>query len=138
MMNNIEEVCKVIAALHDGAIESCEGTYEALWVKVGCTYLAELIEKEFDYFYLRLLAVKKFDFEEYGGQIRQLYNTNDLTDIDIELLSSEIDSECVKTYCTKGILWIQCESIEIFDHNERAIVASELYNLAALYWSKKK
>jgi hypothetical protein len=134
-MNPLKVVSDVFATLHDGGLDECEGNYEELWLKVSCRYLAELIEKDFDYFYLKLLDVKYLYFQEYDGNKQQIYNTIDLEQLNIELLYSKIESERVQVDCTKGVLYLLCNSIEIFDQARRPMSTQALFDIAILYWS---
>ena len=136
-MNTLEDISDVFSTLHDGVMEECEGTYEELWLKVRCTYLTEFIGKDFDYFYLKLLLVKEFYFQEYGGKVQHIYDTIDLAHIDIEMLYSKVESESVTVDCTKGILFLQCNSVEVFDQEKKPVSASALFDIAKLYWSRK-
>lgn len=134
-MNPLDDVSDVFATLHDGSLDECKGNYEELWIKVSCTYLAELIEKDFDYFYLKLLDVKEFYFQEYDGNIQQIYTTIDLEQLNIELLYSKVESERVQVDCKNGLLYLLCNTIEIFDQSKRPMTTQGLFDVATFYWS---
>jgi len=139
-MSCLDEVSDIFATLHDGGIEELSGTYEQLELKIGCTYLSEYIAPEYEYFYIKLHSVEEFYFEEYtypaGGPNRLIYDFADLANAEIELLYSNVESDRVKVDCTTGILYVKCNSIELFDQQKNPLPPSELFKISDLYWSK--
>ena len=140
-MNGLEEVSDIFATLHDGSIEECSGTYKELEVKIGCTYLAQYIESNYNYFYIKLHFVEKFYFEKFtypvGRPNKLIYDFNELEKAEIELLYSCVESSRVKVDCTTGILYIKCNSIELFDQQKKPLPPSRLFEISDLYWATK-
>jgi hypothetical protein len=140
-MNYLEEVSDIFATMHDGSIEECYGTYEELEIRIDCTYLAKYIAPEYEYFCIKLHFVEEFYFEEYsypfGTSNRLIYDFNELANADIELLYSKVESGRIKVDCTKGILYVKCKSLELFDQQKNPLSPSKLFNISELYWSRK-
>ena len=50
-MNTQQDIIDIFSILHDGTIEGWTGDSSKLVLTVSCFYLAELIDKNFEYFY---------------------------------------------------------------------------------------
>lgn len=130
-----EDISNIFAALHDGCVDGCAGNHQEMWLKIGCTYLAELIDNSFDSIYLNLSDVTSLYFEVHGGSKVAIDSTTDLVQLDIELLYSKVESGCIKVDCTKGILYLNCSTVEVFNLAKAPISKQAFFDLAELYWS---
>ncbi|KGO91790.1 hypothetical protein [Flavobacterium subsaxonicum] len=96
-MEAIENIKDVFSIFHDGGIEGWEGDDKLLTLTIGCTYLAERINPQFNVFYVELTGVEKLELHPWTLPV--IDNTPALTrpeDIfkgDIEITSCEVVNE---------------------------------------------
>jgi hypothetical protein len=146
-LNTQQDIVDIFSILHDGTIESWTGNKEKLLLKVGCTYLAELIDKNFEYFYLEINAIKKIELFAWMNPIDQAQKIyTELEDIfkpNLEILSADKKENDVLITCNKhdttfqycgGNLTLNCESIRVFDEKLNVITISEFYKICKHYW----
>ena len=133
--------------LHDGTIESWKGNRERLVLKVSCLYLAELIDKGFEYFYVQIENIRRIEFVAWMNSIdmgqRVFTELEDIFKADLEILSVDIRQDDVQIICNQhdtkfeyfgGNLIINCSRANIFDHNNNLLVVDEFVNVCKKYW----
>ncbi|MFM2387548.1 MAG: hypothetical protein RL660_2305 [Bacteroidota bacterium] len=133
--------------LHDGVIESWTGSKEKLLLKISCLYLAELINKDFEYFYVEIAEVQKIELDtwinpiEDGPQI--LTELSDIFKAELEILSAENKDSGVVITCNQpfreinysgGHLTLNCTSVKVFKQDRNELTIKALKELCTQYW----
>lgn len=136
-----QEIADIFGTFHDGGIESWEGDLKSLRLKIDCTYLAELIEPEFQYFYILLSALNIFEFHPWEGAVKT--EIDDALSPELEIGYANIEDGIVKVSCNQhdevgigGMLWIKAASISVQNEIGDQIDPSELYALSDKFWEQ--
>lgn len=151
-MKSLKELGDVFSIFHDGTIIEYSGTLPTVTLKISCLYLAEMIDKNYEYFYLTLLNVEKLELQTWptlkneNGTV--LDDLNGIFQVELEILRGKINSEKeIEVNClhidsiaeySGGDLIIKYSDFEIFDHNKNFISIKELEGIATDYWTKLK
>lgn len=94
MITELQDISDIFSIFHDGSIESYSGDYQLLTLKVGCLYLAELIDPTFEYFYLELAEIEVLEFDSWTSPPeRPNILKTELADIfqsDLEIMEGEV------------------------------------------------
>jgi hypothetical protein len=145
--NALEDIKDIFATLHDGVIYEWAGDREKLTLKVGCQYLAELIDPAFDDFVLELEGVNQLVLAPWMDieKQEQEYITDWLILFkhELEILYAEIDNALVKISCrlgsldfdySGGTLYVSCNAIKIFDQNKNELTVDHIDQVSNKYW----
>ncbi|MBC3787447.1 hypothetical protein [Spirosoma utsteinense] len=148
-MNTQQDIIDIFSILHDGTIESWTGNKEKLLLKVGCLYLAELIDKDFECFYVEVEQIKKIEFFAWMNPIDQeqkiFTELEEIFKTELEILSAEKSEDDILIVCNQhdtafeycgGKLTINCESIKIFDERHNILKIDEFDKICKQYWDK--
>jgi len=102
-----QNIAKIFSNLHDGVIEGWSGNSERLTLRVGCRYLAELMDKSFSYFFIEVIGISRIEFAVWADtHARSSKNFTELHDIfgaDLEILSADIKDDSVLIACMHTI-----------------------------------
>lgn len=147
MSDAINKILDTFTCFHDGVIEEYEGDSKKLVLKIGCTYLAELIEPTFDYFFVEFKNVILFEFEgwlvgELGNEI--INNIENIIKLQPEILSADIEGNYIEILCNadyaenikQGLLKLNSEEITIYNQDKVEISLVSLEQLCSQYWNK--
>lgn len=139
----MEEISEILTTFHDGGIEGIKGDFSELEIQIGCTYLAEMEKQGYEYFYLTIVNVIRFEFHHWNGNV--VYELKAIIDLDLEIGYSKIEDGIVKTSCnvwTKnegdsgGELWIEANYAKLNNHDKKVIKPEKIYDFSATYWNK--
>lgn len=135
--------------LHDGTISTWTGDKNLLTLTVDCEYLAEIIDKLFDKFYIELFNIDKIEFTPWTNlvNISAIIKTNfaDIFKTALEILSTDIKENSVVITCNQhdtdfdycgGNLTISCQTIKIFDQNKNELNIDQLKKICNTYWDE--
>ena len=147
-MNTQQKVIDTFSILHDGVIESWTGSKEKLTLKISCRYLAELLNKDFEYFYIVIDKIEKIQFSPWMNPInkkQKLFSElNDIFQAELEILSSEKKEADSLIVCNQhntafdfcgGDLTLRCGEIKIFDQQMKYLEIDKLEEICDQYWS---
>jgi hypothetical protein len=146
-LNTQQDIIDIFSILHDGTIESWTGDKEKLLLKVSCFYLAELIDKDFEYFYIEIIEVQKIELDTWINPIEngpQIFTElSDIFKAELEILSADIKDKDVVITCNQpfrdmnysgGNLTINCKSLKVFDHDKNELTIEEFEKICNQYW----
>jgi hypothetical protein len=146
-LNTQQNIIDIFSVLHDGTIESWTGDKEKLLLKVGCLYLAELIDKDFEYFYVEINEIKKIELFAWMNPIDQkqkiFTELEDIFKTELEILSADKNEDDVLIVCNQhdttfefcgGNLTLNCESIRVFDERQNNLTIEEFDKICKQYW----
>lgn len=146
-MATIQDLSDVFSILHDGIITSYSENDRRLTLKVECCYLAELIDKRFDSFYIALDTVNHLSFitwpNPFDEPVIQLTLVEDVFKAPLEISSAEIKNDQVLISCNQhdlrfnycgGQLLINCEVVHVYDNDGKELSIYSLDSLAKEYW----
>lgn len=146
-MNTQQDIEDIFSILHDGTIESWTGNKEKLLLKVGCTYLAELIDKDFEYFYVELNEIEKIELDTWItpiGSTPQIFTElAHIFQAELEILSANVKDKEIVITCNQpfrdlnfsgGNLTLNCKSIKVFDHNRNELTIEKFEQVCKQYW----
>ena len=146
-MNTQQDIIDIFSILHDGTIEGWTGDSSKLVLTVSCFYLAELIDKNFEYFYIEITEIQKIELDTWIDPIEngpQIFT--ELTDIfkaELEILSADKKDKDVVITCNQpfrdmnysgGNLIINCGSIKVFDHDKNELTIERFEEICKQYW----
>lgn len=147
VQNDIRDVFSIF---HDGGIVDCKGDFHKLTLTIQCNYLAELINPDFENFYLDLIEINKLDFDPWMNPIDlekiDFDSYEDYLKVNLEILSAEIKDNLVVVTCNQhntdldfcgGHLMISANKIKLFDHNKTEMTIDQLDSVCRLYWDEK-
>jgi hypothetical protein len=148
-MTVTEDIRDIFFFFYDGGISAWAGNKDLLTLTVDCEYLAELIDKSFDKFYVKLSFIDKIELDPWVNQFdTQTVIKTDLHDIfkaELEILSAEIKDNVVVVTCNQhnadfdycgGNLTISCRSIKVFDQSKNELTIGQLDKICNEYWDE--
>lgn len=147
-MNSQQDIQDVFSILHDGWIETWSGNRNKLVLIIGCTYLAELIDKSFEYFYVELFDIRKIEFFAWMNPIsleqKIFTELSEIFQAELEILSSDKKDDDVVVVCNQhdtkfdycgGNLTLNCQNIKVFDQSKRQLSIEEFDEICKKYWN---
>ncbi len=149
MIDEIEKVATVINAFHDGGIIfEKEESRNLIW-KIDCKYLAERINQNFNFFWIKINKCQSIEFNPWLIPIElpnEIWKSpNEIFKTELEILSAEVENGKVKIICNQddsdfnfkgGVLLLDCKSIELFDQEWNKLEYLELKEVVNQYWKK--
>ncbi len=138
----IQEIADIFATFHDGGIESWEGGFEKLNLKIDCIYLAQMIDQEYEYFFVTLEEIELLEFHPWEGQV--IKELSDILSPELEIAYSKVEDNTVKISCHKyddnwgdvgGELWLKAKSISVRNQGQINIPTEDLYEISRTYWN---
>ncbi len=147
-MNAATELSELFSVLHDSTIESAKGEQEHLTLRVGCQYLAELLNSSFYFFYVELVGVSEFTFisweEPTVATVDTLAALAFVLAADLEIVSAKTEHERTIITCIEpgsangngGELIIGCQQVILYDQEKRELPLETLKAVANNYWER--
>jgi len=148
VQNDIRDIFSIF---HDGGIVDCKGDLHKLTLTVQCNYLAELINPDFENFYLDLIEVNKLDFDPWMNPIDlekiHFDSYEDYLQVDLEILSAEIKDDMVIVTCNQhdtdldfcgGNLMISAINFNLYDHKMTPMTIDQLNLICRNYWDNAR
>lgn len=129
-------------ALHDGIIVEISNENHNVMLKIEIPYLAEIVSKDFEYFFVELLNCNELKFQNYGDD-NLISDFNEIAKLEIELLYSVKDNfeklviDCGVPQSAGGKLLILTESIKVYDQNKNLITDEMLTEYNNIYWNQE-
>jgi len=146
-----DNIRDIFSIFHDGRIVNCKGDFNKLTLTIQCNYLAELINPDFEYFYVDLIGINKLDFDPWMNPIDlekiEFNSHEDFLKVDLEILSSEIKEDIVLITCNQhdtylnfcgGNLMISANNFNLYDHNKVVLTIEQLDTICRKYWDNAK
>ena len=149
MITNKNKIAISFSHLHDGSIifEKEENTNQ-VW-KIDCEYLAEMINPQFTFFWIKIFDCKSLEFKPWLNptELKQPIwkTTNEIFKAELEILSVEEKDNQIKIHCNQydeefnfsaGELFLDCQGIKVFDEEWNEISFEELDKVCERYWKK--
>ena len=148
-MNVAENIRDVFSILHDGIIAGFTIDDKLLVLRVECHYLAELIDKSFDSFYVELNEIHVLSLltwpNPFDSPVKIQKTPTDIFRAKLEILSVDIIDENVVIACNQhdldfaycgGYLTLSCNSIRVYDHDKNELTIDHLDSICNIYWNK--
>ncbi len=146
-MSTQQDIEDIFSILHDGIIENYSGDKCKLILKVGCLYLAELIDKDFEYFYIEINDIKKIELFAWmnpAEQEQKIYTElEDIFQAELDILSADKKDDNIVITCNQsntefnfcgGILTLNCLSIKVYDQNKSELTIEKFGEVCKQYW----
>ncbi len=145
-IRKIDEIADVFSIFHDGSIINWAELEDGLELEVSCIYLAELINKDYELFYIKLINIHEIFFEPWYIQQEKdekITGYDKLFTLHLEIMSGKIMENHIGVFSytrsypelfSGGILKIGCDYITVFDQKKNALSYSTLDNLCRTYW----
>jgi hypothetical protein len=143
-----ENIRRTFSIFHDGTICGFNNHSNGLKLKIDCYYLSEMINPEFESFYLDLIEPTELEFEPWSDKGFPRKNISDLETIrqweyniftcKIENGKYQIDVEIEqpKTALIGGSLNFDCKGIKIYDQSLTEMTFEQLSELSKQYWTE--
>lgn len=147
-MNAQQDIIDIFSILHDGTIESWTGDKNKLVLKVSCLYLAELIDKDFEYFYIEITDITIIELFAWMNPIEQeqkiFTEIDDIFKAELEILSADKKEENALIVCSQhntdyeycgGNLTLNCNDIKVLDQNKKYLTIEKFDEICNQYWN---
>lgn len=148
-MTTIENIRDLFSLLHDGAICEWQGDINVLTLKIDCEYLAERIDKSFQFFYVNLIQIEQLQFATWPNPFDLptlvLTDLGDIFKPKLEILSARIKDAAVEVECFQGdrsfdycggYLLLDCHNIKIYNHDRNEMTIEQLDDICKSYWEE--
>lgn len=148
VQNDIRDIFSIF---HDGGIVDCKGDLHKLTLTIQCKYLAELINPDFEVFYIDLIGINKLDFDPWMNPIDlekiDFNSYEEYLKVDLEILSAEIKDDVVLITCNQhdtdldfcgGNIIISANDFKLFDYNSKQLTIEQLDSICKKYWDNAK
>lgn len=131
---------------HDGGIEGWNGDENKLTLTIGCTYLAEKINPDFDFFYLELIGIEKLELECWGAPGSPdiiLTSYKDIFENDLEIDSGDVKNGDAIVYFHQqwgdsdfngGMMVIRASGVKVFQQDMKELTYKGLSEVVSDYW----
>lgn len=146
-MTTLLNIQNIFNIFHDGTIETWNGDKSKLTLKISCLYLAQRINKSYEYFYLELINIDTITLNPWTIPIdaQDIIKTNlqEIFETELEILNAEIENGSVEISVAQsnsninysgGILTLNCQEIKIYDHQKVLINLEYLEDICNQYW----
>lgn len=139
---NLEEQKDTMNAFHDGTIVEVSNVNNNLLIKIEIPYLAEIVSKEYEYFFVELLNCKEFNFQNYGDD-NLISDFNEIARLEPEMLYSDKNNfqklviDCSVPHGAGGKLFIKAKSIKVYDQNKNVVTDDKLTEYNNKYWNSE-
>lgn len=143
-MHEREDMIYVFNAFHDGCIEDVVEKPGQLILKISCQYLAALIDKSFEYFYLHLKDISKLQLVCWTEKQKILATVNEIFDPELEILTAKQEGKDILISCavydhshgySGGDLILNCAETVLYDHNKQTLSIQVLKAICRQYWA---
>ncbi|WP_215226681.1 hypothetical protein [Echinicola shivajiensis] len=144
VLNDIQDIFSIF---HDGEIVDCKGDFNKLTLTIQCNYLAELINPDFENFYLNLSEINKLDFDPWmnpiGLEKTDFDSYEDYLKVDLKIISAEIKDDSIIETCNQhdadldfcgGNLMVSVKDFNLYDHNMTPMTIDQLALICRKYW----
>lgn len=148
VQNDIRDIFSIF---HDGGIVDCNGDLNKLTLTIQCNYLAELINPDFEKFYIDLIEIDKLDFDPWMNPIdleKIVFNSyEEFLKVDLEILFADIKDDFVLITCNQhdtnldycgGNLMISANDFNLFDQNRTKLTIEQLDLICRTYWDNAR
>ena len=145
----LEDIRDVFNIFHDGSIVEFSGDKNRLRLKIGCQYLAERIDKNFEFFHIELQKINKLKFDAWMHNVDLpsvcFIEMEQIFAAELEILSAEIKADFVEIACSQhdpefdycgGVLSLSCEEICVFDQGGNIVTVERLGKICKEYWEE--
>lgn len=147
-MNKIQDIADVFSIFHDGYIEDYQISSDAVNLKIGIQYLAELIDNNHEYLNLRLLGIDLIKYDAWTDEPFIMTDWKEIFNLGIEIISNEIDNAgqlIIQSNCDKapnnlfqgGELIIKCTDYGLSDEEGNILTIDKLKEISSYYWNEK-
>lgn len=147
-MNTVQnDIRDIFSIFHDGGIVDCRGDLQKLTLTIQCNHLAELINPDFENFYLDLIELNKLDFYPWMNPIElekiDFDSYKDYLKVDLEILSAKIKDDLIIVTCNQhdtdldfcgGNLMISAKDFNLYDHKLTPMTIDQLDLISRNYW----
>lgn len=144
-MNILQDINDLFVMLHDGTIVRAIDNNSNIELKVNIQYLAELINKDFEYLFVNLRNVQNLSFEAWTDEPLTIINPKEIFNLELAILSTEITEtgnlivhcscfNSINNLFSGGKLIFKCDDFEIMDEAHQSITLDKLKELTTHYW----
>src|SRR5688572_5314026 len=148
MTTDITEISDIFSIFHDGVIAKCEQYNDFVLLHIGCMYLAERINKDFDSFLLKIHHFQNLELKtwprESDNESRIIDDINIIFLTELDIYRSEVKNNMPFVYVGQnsdhsldyvgGDLVFSCSGVEIFDQDKNPISYHNLVTVCKSYW----
>ena len=145
-MQIIDKVADVFDILHDGSVKEWWYHEHVLTLKISCQYLAQLIQPDYNFFFIDLVGTRKVELQPWWDNIIEndvLIKLEEIFAGELEILSAKIVQDKVQVACnqrsktlsyTGGNLILRCENVVIHDEAKTELSLNEFDKICNAYW----
>jgi len=142
----LKNIAAIFSIFHDGTPEQWKWSENQLHLSVHCPYLAKMVDKDFNYFFLVLLDVDSFHvvpWVEQGEETKKVYDLAEINVYDFEISHANYSVDKVEVICHEhsevlnssgASIYLSAQSYLIKTEDGQAISLDELDELHMKYW----
>ncbi len=151
MENALQDIADVFSIFHDGEIAAWKGNEQLLTLTMDYPYLAEMINPDFEIFYIELYDIEKLDLLTWSNPSDSpqliLKDYKKVFQLPLEIGYADIENDSITVSCYQrdskydyygGNLHLACKQIKIYDHEKNELTVDELNEFCKKYWAKVK
>ena len=145
----LDQLADIFSMFHDGSLSYVSGDHEKLLLQIDCQYLAELLDKSFNSFYLELEEISYLTFDPWEritiGPIQLKTELAAIFCTELEIMDGEIADQKLEITCLQfdeqinfsgGTLYLVCKGFSLYNHLHEPLTIDQLYTISTSYWSK--
>jgi hypothetical protein len=136
---NLEKQRHIFNIFHDGFIVSISKQNSKIILKIEIQYLAKMLSKDFDYFYVELISCKNLKLITWDNK-QTITNLEKIAKLEPEIIncddkiSDRLKIFCALSFRSGGELWIKTNEIKVFDQNRNSVTFETLRLICKKYW----
>lgn len=145
-MGKNQDIKDIFTIFHDGCIKDYECVDNDLKLTMEINFLAELMDKTYEFINLILFNVNSFYFEPWTGSITQITDKETIFGFQLCVVSTEFDeNNNVVVHCNclendhvdfeGGKLIIECDDFSLTDQVGNPLTLNQLKELSSHYWN---
>ncbi|WP_297333971.1 hypothetical protein [Flavobacterium sp.] len=140
------DIVRIFSRLHDGGIEAWSFDDNILKLQVSCLYLAEMINPEFEFFYIEIPAVESLSLTCHlkDEESCVLTSPDEIFSGELEIISAESFDDKTVIHLYQGDvsakyivaeLHLKASEIHIYQHEKSEINVDFLSKISDDYWT---
>jgi len=140
-----EKIQDILSLLQEAVFEELSMNGSDLNFKIECRYLADLIHKDYTYFYGVFKDCDDFYFLPWEDEMAIIINAKEVKSFKPDILTVEVAehdyikiySNCQNTY-SGGNIYIKSSNLKIYDQDLQEVSLEILAELSDKYWYSGK
>ena len=135
-----DKIADVLSAFHDGCFSCVDVLKDCLIVQVDCQYLAQMINSEFNSFYIDLIEVADLSFKDWNQNISR--DVQFIFSSEKGICKAESNDGIIKIFVEENVfdespggeIYFKVNSLKIYDEKKVPLSYLQLQEANNRYW----